>query len=791
MKIFSYHYFRMFLYAAAFVAVPVLALIQPWDLPRHPVVNDVTRLNPIVVERVVTPTTVEEIQKIVREHSGPISIGGGRYSMGGQTATENALQIDMRAFDKVLSLDEKNKTVTVQPGITWKNLQGYLDPYNLSVEIMQTYANFTVGGSLSVNVHGRYIGLGPIILSVKSIRIVLADGRIVEASPKENSDIFYGAIGGYGGIGVIVEATMSLADNVKIKRHVTRMSVQDYPDFFARMVRDDSTAVFHNGDIYPPGYDTVNAVTWKETDEPLTVTDHLKVVKRSYWLENLMYWLVSETGFGKEFRKNYFEPAWYDHDEVTWRNHEASYDVKELEPPSRMLSTYVLDEYFVPVENFSAFIPKMAEIFNKHHVKVLNISIRHAHPDPGSLLAWARKESFAFVVYYKQGTSDADKQEVAVWTREMADAVISEGGAWYLPYQPHASLQQFLQAYPRAPEFFALKGRLDPEYKFRNKLWDKYYFRSEDEKRAKIDAENYPHYKRPQEQTYLTLPEWYIVFSPDEYAQSLKSAAPSSFPYFSSIAQFWKVYHSVIRETWADYPVNWGYHAMICVIGTSYTFELAGKGVYENTIGRLTEWIAHRDALAENMTLEVYQQQVAQKYVDFIREKPWYAYPFYEDFKTYWALDDGVDTNVIRRLERRLFFSTELLFKAAYAGLIGLGTQAAYDPEELQIGAIVLENGKEKFVTIPRYEAFTKAVPEMIERGDRFIEIAGNKTILMTVVAPRTWRYRDGGHVMAEWPILTMPDKKRVAISLPVEMIHNVIPLLKGEGVFLDHIFDY
>src|ERR1051326_5934977 len=59
--------------------------------PRPPVVNDVTQLNPIPVSRIITPTTVEEIVQAVRAHPGPISVGGGRYSMGGQTATEGAL----------------------------------------------------------------------------------------------------------------------------------------------------------------------------------------------------------------------------------------------------------------------------------------------------------------------------------------------------------------------------------------------------------------------------------------------------------------------------------------------------------------------------------------------------------------------------------------------------------------------------------------------------------------------------------------------------------------------------
>ena len=76
---------------------------------------------------------------------------------------------------------------------------------------MQSYSNFTAGGSLSVNAHGRYVGSGPLITAVRSIKVVLADGSVVEASPTINRDIFYGTIGGYGGIGVIIEATLDLA----------------------------------------------------------------------------------------------------------------------------------------------------------------------------------------------------------------------------------------------------------------------------------------------------------------------------------------------------------------------------------------------------------------------------------------------------------------------------------------------------------------------------------------------------------------------------------------------------
>ena len=83
-------------------------------------VNDVTRLNPVSVEAVVTPTSVGEISRIVGAHNGPISIGGARHSQGGQTACTGCLFVDMRHFNHVLSIDAKQHLITVEAGTTWR-----------------------------------------------------------------------------------------------------------------------------------------------------------------------------------------------------------------------------------------------------------------------------------------------------------------------------------------------------------------------------------------------------------------------------------------------------------------------------------------------------------------------------------------------------------------------------------------------------------------------------------------------------------------------------------------------
>lgn len=445
--------------------------------PEHTglVVNDVTRLNPIPVLAAATPTTLEEVRDAILRTDLPISVGGGHFSMGGQTASPGSLHLDMRRFNRVLHFDPVARTIRVQSGIRWCDIQRFVDPHGLALQIMQTYANFTVGGSLSVNVHGRYIGLGPLILSVRSLLLMLADGQTLDVAPNQHAEIFHAVIGGYGGLGVILEAELALTENVRVRREHACMTAPDYPAYFRSRVRDSGDAIFHNADLYPPHFRHARAVTWRRTERAVTTSRRLQEPRRQYPLQRYYMWVFTETRSGRWRRRRLLDPLLYLGHPVHWRNFEAGYDAGELEPGSRNNRTYVLQEYFVPVDRFEDFRARLAEILGRHRVNMVNVSVRHAHPDPGSLLAWARAEVFAFVLYHKQRTRSNARERVAVWTRELIDSVLACGGTYYLPYQLHATAEQFHRAYPRARELFALKRRLDPDYRWRNGLWDKYY----------------------------------------------------------------------------------------------------------------------------------------------------------------------------------------------------------------------------------------------------------------------------------------------------------------------------
>src|SRR5712692_8328193 len=71
-----------------------------------------------------------------------------------------------------------------------------------AVKLMQTSNVFSIGGSLSVNCHGRLPGRPPMISTVRSLSLLTADGEIKRCSRSDNAELFRHAIGGYGLFGV-------------------------------------------------------------------------------------------------------------------------------------------------------------------------------------------------------------------------------------------------------------------------------------------------------------------------------------------------------------------------------------------------------------------------------------------------------------------------------------------------------------------------------------------------------------------------------------------------------------
>jgi FAD/FMN-containing dehydrogenase len=436
-------------------------------------INDVSQLNPVEVSDERQPRSTEEVRSLLRASNLPVCLGGGRFSMGGQIAAPHSLHLDMRSMNQTVWFDAARKRIRVQAGARWRDIQEVIDPAQLSVRIMQSYSSFTVGGSVSVNCHGRYVGRGPLVNSVQALQLVTHDGQVLELSRSRESDLFAAAFGGYGGLGVITEVELDLDDNVRIQRVVQPTSLEAYPSFFRGQVASDPNVLLHNADLVPPDFAAPVSISWVRTEKPVTIGDRMLARGLDYTKEKNAIWAITELPGGGRLRQSLMER---EHREptVVWRNYEASLDTASLEPRTRFFSTYLLQEYFIPVAKFAQFARAMARILISRDVEALNVSIRHSAADPVSLMKWAPEEVFSFVLYYKQRSTEAASAKVRAWTRELIDAALASGGRYYLPYRLDATPNQFERAYPEAKAFAAMKSRIDPHRRFTNLLWNRY-----------------------------------------------------------------------------------------------------------------------------------------------------------------------------------------------------------------------------------------------------------------------------------------------------------------------------
>jgi FAD/FMN-containing dehydrogenase len=440
---------------------------------RPAVVNDISGLNAVSVARVRAPRSADELRAALRGWNGPVSVAGGRFSMGGQIAYPDSLHFDMRAMRAVVRLDPAARVIRVQAGASWRDVQDAIDAHGLSVKIMQSYSNFSVGGSVSVNCHGRYVGRGPLVNSARALQLVSADGELLELSRERDAELFRAVCGGYGGLGVLTEVELDLEPNGRIERIVERVPLKRYPEYFSEKVARDPRVLLHNADLTPPHFDAPRSISWLATDKPVTEPNRLVPRGLDYSGNQNAIWALTELPGGSQIRGS-IERKHLERPMVAWRNHEASMDTASLEPRTRRISTYLLQEYFIPVARFEPFARDMARILRRRGAEALNVSIRHSPADTTALLSWAPLEVFSFVVYYKQRTHAAASGKVAGWTRELIDAALREGGRYYLPYRLDATAEQFARAYPEAAAFAALKKRIDPRHRFRNLLWERY-----------------------------------------------------------------------------------------------------------------------------------------------------------------------------------------------------------------------------------------------------------------------------------------------------------------------------
>lgn len=454
--------------------------------PLHPqhkfkTINDVSCQNLTRVYDIINVSSIEDIAKALdfaRKNNLHISASGSRHTMGGQAFYKDAVVLDMRSFNKIISLDEVNKTITVQSGATWYDIQLYLNNKNLAVKAMQSTNIFTVGGSLSVNAHGMDHQVGSIASTVKSFTMMMADGTIKNIDRANNLELFNLAIGGYGLFGIILEIELEITDNIMLLQEIKRINLKKFINYFKQIQADDSYALFYAHLSTSPltFLDSVITYSYKKVNnynKKLPDLRKVSLVKarrllinlsKKRWYGKVLKWVAEkyiDPLLMKIFKKSLVSRNEIMHDSVDYLENVIANEVD------------ILQEYYIPEDNLIEFINKMRQIFQKNKTIVLNLSIRYVHQEDITL-NYAPKPMFAIVMYINQKLTPEGTKSNNMLTNDLINLAIELNGTFFLPYQLTYTKEQLKLAYPNINEFFSLKRKYDPINLFMNNFYAKY-----------------------------------------------------------------------------------------------------------------------------------------------------------------------------------------------------------------------------------------------------------------------------------------------------------------------------
>ncbi|TCC99810.1 FAD-binding oxidoreductase [Pedobacter psychroterrae] len=443
--------------------------------------QDASNLNKTKVDTLIQlssagDSAVMQIVGLVKQSAAThknISIAGAQHSMGGHTISANGIVLDMKHFN-YMRLDTLNDVLLVGAGALWNQVIPYLDNYGKSVKIMQSNNSFSVGGSISVNCHGWQPNSPPIASSVRSFRLVKADGEIVTCSRTENQELFSLVLGGYGLFGVILDVRLEVTDNkiYSAKQYVIKS--RDYIKEYDRLAATNPNI----GLVY--GRINVNSehfmeeailATYLTTADPVV---RLKQENTFATFRRILFRASANSDYGKNLRWRIEKQAVkLMNDKKFSRNRLFSEGVETFQTTDTGY-TDILHEYFIPKVRVSEFIEALRKELPGHKIDLLNITLRNVMKDEDTYMNYANEEVFGFVMLFNQKKDKAAEQEMQYLTQRLIDIALTLKGTYYLPYRLHASQEQLYRAYPKARKFFSLKRKYDPDMRFSNQFFKTY-----------------------------------------------------------------------------------------------------------------------------------------------------------------------------------------------------------------------------------------------------------------------------------------------------------------------------
>lgn len=170
-------------------------------------------------ELYIRPRTLAEIQKVVnlaRKCRRRVVVVGCAHSPSDLTCTSSWM-VNLDEYQSVLKVDTAKKTFLVEGGIRLRKLNQEANKVGLTMRNLGSIDEQSIVGAIATATHGSSLWHGLLSDSVRSLRIVLANGQAVRCSKNQNEDLFRAALVSLGALGIIVEVEFEMIDACNIE----------------------------------------------------------------------------------------------------------------------------------------------------------------------------------------------------------------------------------------------------------------------------------------------------------------------------------------------------------------------------------------------------------------------------------------------------------------------------------------------------------------------------------------------------------------------------------------------
>lgn len=446
---------------------------------------------------VARPENVSECREVVafcRANGLSICPRGGGYSYGDVILNDHNVLLDIRKLDRIVAFDAESGRIVVEPGVTMIDVLRHVLHHRFTLGSIPSESTITVAGALACNVNGRDgWRLGNFGDQVASLRLLTANGEVLNCDRDNNADVFHTVIGGLGLLGIVVEVTLQLQPIPSPFLEISRAPVANVDELLAHMARIEADSDFavvwvdtcarrrHLGRA------VVHATRWVpregtagELREQVAGSfERLqKRLRQARKLNPVTAFIVSTMMQVQKLSVCWFNRLYYHYSRLRHRLHSADNQESFLR--------YNFDASFI-IPSAAAVcgplgytiqlsLPRSAARTGIAEV----LGLCQASPClPAKLIMRVHRPDDYLISFCEDGYSlnlelHPKKRHVTRMDRfveELVECVIRHGGKIHLAKDTVLNRGQFQRLFPRYREFLDIKRRLDPDELFQSDMY--------------------------------------------------------------------------------------------------------------------------------------------------------------------------------------------------------------------------------------------------------------------------------------------------------------------------------